>query len=303
MPQIPVKVERLEESLGKLMDSAAAQAFVDAHPLFARGYLYQGVQTRGDSALVIAQLVRQAKDSIMDTLRRDIVRIFPKVEPLQGDLASLFGHIRASFPSFEPPKKIYTLTSGFTVDLLYIDSLLLIGLEHFTPDTAYYQPPEIPRYFRDRRRPNTIVPGLAALISDRYIKTAFSPEQAMVEEMIRWGKVLYFQRQTLPCLPDTLLYGYPAETLGDVTKNAKVIYGHFVDKGLFFSTDHLLRSKYVGERPSIPEIGDNCPGRIGQWMGYQIVAKWAKDKKRSLPEVLAEPDGRKIFNEARWKPE
>jgi hypothetical protein len=270
--------------------------------LLASQYFYMGVRTRTDSIAVLRQMAGQAKDLYLDTMRADVLKYYPTIEPLQGELGGLFGRVKAVYPSFNPPKEIFTLASGFTVDILYLDSLLLLGLEHFTPDSAHYETPQIPRYIRVRMRPNTLVPGVARLLSDKYVKTTFSPEPVLVEEMIRWGKVLYFQKQMLPCLPDTILYGYTAEALAEVNTNANLIYAHFVDKGLFFSTDHLLRSKYVGERPATPEIGNKCPGRLGQWMGYQIVRKWAEEKDLTLQQVLAEPDAQKIFNEARWKP-
>lgn len=302
-PQIPVPVTRLEKALGELKDSTAAKSFLQANPMLARGYFYTGARTEADTAEILRLLVGQAQDPYMDTMRRDVLKVYPNVDALQGDLAGLFGRVQAQFPDFEPPKAIYTLASGFNVDVLYLDSLLILGLEHFMPDSAHYEPPQIPRYIRVRMRPNTIVPSVAKLISDRYNRSQFSPEQAMVEEMVRWGKVLYFQEQMLPCVGDTLIMGYSAQTLKDVEKNAPLIYAHFVDRNLFFNTDHLLRAKYVGERPVVSEIGPECPGRIGQWIGWQIVRKWAADKKLTLAQVMAEPDGRKIFNQARWKPE
>ena len=289
--------------MGKLTDSASAERFLQDHLPLAKGYFYAGAKDKSDTIEILHLLIRQAKDPYMDTMRQDVLKFYPSAEALQDGFSSLFGRVKQEFAEFVPPRDVYTVSSGFNVDLLYLDSLLIIGLEHFMPDSAHYEPPQIPRYIRVRMRPNTIVPSVAKIISEKFNRSAFSPEQAMVEEMVRWGKVLYFQEQMLPCTPDSLLIGYPAKTLADVSKNAPLIYAHFVDRGLFFNTDHLLRSKYVGERPSIPEIGPDCPGRIGQWMGWQIVRKWAADKKKSLAQVMAEPDGKKIFNEARWKPE
>jgi hypothetical protein len=270
--------------------------------VLASHYFYMGVQAKADSQQVLKQIVSQSSDLFLDTMRRDVLGVFPSMQPYEEELGGLFGRIKAEFPEFVPPKYVYSVVSGFTVDILYLDSLMLLGLEHFMPDTAHYETPQIPHYIRKRMRPNTLVPGVAKLLSDKFIRNDFSPEPALVEDMIRWGKVLYFTKTMLPCLPDTLLFGYSAEVMEDVNKNAPLIYAHFVDKALFFNTDHLLRAKYVGERPSIPEIGDKCPGRIGQWMGYQIVRKWAEEKDLSVAAVMKEPNAQKIFNEARWKP-
>jgi len=300
--QISVKIQRLEKKMANLPDTRAASAFVSAYPTLAHVYFYMGVRTATDSNQVLEQLVAQAKDPYIDTMRRDVFTFFPTVEPLEKELGILFGRLTQTYPSFTPPTQVYTMASGFSIDVLYLDSVLIFGLEHFTPDTAHYQTPNMPLYKRERMRPNTLVPGLARLLSDRFIKTTFSPEPVLIEEVIRWGKVLYFQKHMLPCLPDTLLYGYSNTILSDVNKNSALIYAHFIDNSLFYSTDHLLRSKYVGERPDIPEIGPKCPGRVGQWLGYKIVQKWAADKGLTLQQVLEEPSAQKIFSEAKWKP-
>ena len=63
------------------------------------------------------------------------------------------------------------------------------------------------------------------------------------------------------------------------------------------------KKHYVEERPSIPEIGNKCPGRIGQWLGWKIVKAYMKNNPDvSLADLMAEKDAKKIFDHSRFKP-
>ncbi|MBL7874085.1 MAG: gliding motility lipoprotein GldB, partial [Cyclobacteriaceae bacterium] len=56
-------------------------------------------------------------------------------------------------------------------------------------------------------------------------------------------------------------------------------------------------------RPKTYEVGDQAPGRIGTWVGWQIVRKFAAKKSDlSLPEVMSLRDAKLIFNESGYRP-
>jgi hypothetical protein len=303
---IPVAVQRLElTELPEVKDSISLAAFLAKHPLIASDVVFAGIRTRPDSAESRKVFISTAFNPYADTLRQDVAQYFPDDKRLDAELGGLFGRVKDAWPDFVPPRAVYTMTTGFGFDFVYADSMLAIGLEYFLPAQARYHPPaeQLPGYYQVRLRPWTVVPTFAKVLSNRYNKMPAIPDLTMVEEMIGYGKTLYFMEQTMPCLGDTTIAGYSDKVMEDVNKNASVIYAHFVDRNLFFNKESLLKAKYVGERPAVPEIGDDCPGRIGQWMGWQIVRKWAKDKNLTLAQVMAESDGQKIFNEARWKPE
>jgi hypothetical protein len=58
----------------------------------------------------------------------------------------------------------------------------------------------------------------------------------------------------------------------------------------------------MGERPYVAEINAKIPGRIGRWMGWQIVENFAEKTDASLPEVMGTRDVQEIFTQARYKP-
>jgi len=65
----------------------------------------------------------------------------------------------------------------------------------------------------------------------------------------------------------------------------------------------VTKKKYLDERPKVYEIGNKCPGRIGTWLGWEIVNKYMKVNQVDLQSLMIEKDAQKIFTLSNYKPE
>lgn len=298
----PVVIVRLEDQISTFQNLEQSRKFLDEYPLFSEKYL-QRSRLPHDSILV-SEVYKLSTSTLIDTMEMDCKREFGNLDWLQNDLTELFSHVKHYYPSFYVPP-VYSLVSGYGVDMEVKDSVIVLGLEFFLSDSSHYIPRsngiQLPNYILRRLKKRFIVPEIGMVIGDRYCE--INPlDNSMIGEMLKWGRIYYFMEKTMPCLPDTLLAGYSEVELKSVEENTKTIWAHYLDQKLFFSTDLFLIKKYCDERPNVVEIGEKCPGRIGRWLGWQIVRKWALDKKISLPEVMKTTDSRRIFNESGFKP-
>ena len=300
----PLRLIRLEDSLAALSDTSETRKLLLRHPLFSEKYLHWSRMP--DDSTLILDVFRIAKSSFNDTLRMDVRREFPDLNYLREDLTSFFDHVRYYYPECKNPL-VYTLTAGYGVDLDVKDSVIVLGLEYFLSDSSHYIPRDpvsgmvIPAYIRKRLKKRFILPSIAMVVGDKYCKSDLL-DNTMLGEMMKWGKIYYFMEKTMPCMPDSLISGYSAKDLDEVTSNLPTIWAHFAERKLFFSTDLFLIRKYCDERPNVVEIGDACPGRIGRWLGWQMVRKWAEDQEIPLQKVMEESNARKIFSESRFRP-
>ena len=65
----------------------------------------------------------------------------------------------------------------------------------------------------------------------------------------------------------------------------------------------MVKKKYIEDRPKTYEIGEKAPGRIGTWLGWQIVNKYMAEKdKTTLPELMGIKSPQKLFKESKYKP-
>jgi hypothetical protein len=59
---------------------------------------------------------------------------------------------------------------------------------------------------------------------------------------------------------------------------------------------------YIGESPTTQGMPQVSPGNIGQWIGWQIVKKFAAENSSLSPTEIMNTPPRKILTEAKYKP-
>ncbi|AII51523.1 gliding motility lipoprotein GldB [Hymenobacter sp. APR13] len=294
----PVQLTRLEKPFFQIRTTADAQRFLAEQPLFANQFL-QRRQFPSDEVLA-GTLTRLATNQGLQVLGRQTDSVFQDSGKLKAGLEGMFRHIRYNFPAFRVPP-VQTFVSGLSQDMFVNDSLMVLGLDFFVGPTARYRP-NVPEYILRRYRPEYVLPTAALAISSKYNRKELT-NQTMLGEMVQYGKSLYFAERVLPCTADSLLIGYTDRELRGVYFNEGKIWAHFLDKKLLYNTAPFTVQKYVGERPNIPEIDKTCPGRIGAWVGWQMVRKYmAENPKVTLAQLMADKNPQHILNESHYRP-
>jgi gliding motility-associated lipoprotein GldB len=270
---------------------------MDENELFARKFL---IRNNNDTELS-KSLLSMSQDSELAYMQAQADSVFGDFNFLKTDLSKAFARIKHYYPTFVVPK-VYTIISGFGNDIFAADSLIVIGIDCFIGPTAKYRP-EFPNYILSNYNKENIATGVALMLSNKYNETDFL-DKSMLAEMIYWGKAYYFMEKILPCTPDSILIGYTEIQLKESKEHERTIWNHFLEKKLLFENDHFIVGKYTGERPNITEIGNRCPGRIGRWLGWNIVRSYMKKNPSvTFQQLMAERDAKKIFNQSGYKPE
>jgi hypothetical protein len=298
-PAAALHLKHLERPFFQIKNPAEGLQFMRANPVFTRYYLQAGQAPADTLAKALTQL---AANPDLQQLNQQTAAAFPDSASLRQDMAGMFGRIKYYFPDFKAPAMAATYVSGLLGKDIYVnDSLLVISLDWFAGPKAKYRP-DLPHYMLRRYRPAYVLPTLALAVSSKYNRHQLTAT-SMLDQMVDQGKRLYFAGQVLPCTPDSLLVGYSAKELTSVKFNEARIWGHFLENNLLFSTTPFVIQKYVGERPNVPEIDRTCPGRIGQWVGLQIVRKYmAEHSAVTLAQLMADKDTQHILNESHYRP-
>ena len=64
-----------------------------------------------------------------------------------------------------------------------------------------------------------------------------------------------------------------------------------------------MKNKFIGESPNVYEISEKCPGRIGAWLGWEIVKKYMdKNPEVSIVDLMNDTDAHRIFQMSGYKP-
>jgi hypothetical protein len=142
--------------------------------------------------------------------------------------------------------------------------------------------------------------------SARNIIDDMFPEQpknkTLVEQMVDKGKRMYVLDKLLPDVADTLKIGYTTNQLAGSYKSEAVIWNMFAENNFLYESDFQKIKSFVGEGPKTPELGDESPGYIALFTGWQIVKKYMADHPDTSLEEMMKLDNRKLFELSKYKP-
>jgi len=305
-PEVPqkaaIKIIRWEQTLFASKDTASLKKAVDAFPVFSEMFLMRS-RFPHDS-IMIGQLLKLSTSKFMDTLNQDVQKEFGNLETVSKDLNKAYDHLLYYYPQTKVPE-LYTLVSGFGTDLVVTDSMIVLGLDAFLGGKGHYQmnTSQTPMYIQTRMKPQNIVPSIILAQSKNHVEID-DDDNTLLASMIQWGKTYYFMENIMPCTPDSLIIGYSPTEMKEVEDHLDIIWGFFVKRKLFFETNNMEVTRFIGERPKVNEIGQKCPGRIGRYLGWKIVRAYAQQHPElSMKEILANTDANQIFTESKYRPE
>lgn len=299
--KVNLQFESLEDSLPGITTKSQLVHFLTIHPE-VRDVFFNRQNYPSDSAFING-LYDRFTNPHLDTLLQETHRVFGNGAELKGEFEKAYANLKYYYPDFQPPK-VQTVITGLESDLFVSDSLVIIGLDYFLGAGAKYRPSMFD-YMLRRYNKNFIVPSVLLLtsIDNRFNKVDLN-DKTVLADMIGYGKAYYFTKMMLPCTPDSVLIGYTKKEIEGSREFENLIWSRFVEDQVLYSTSHLLKQTYISERPKTIEVGEQCPGRIGQWVGWQMVKKYADTHPDvKLPQIMDMQNASQFFKESGYKPQ
>lgn len=295
--RVDLTIQRLEPAFFGAETKEEMLALLAQYPEITSKAL--GIDAYPSMDSLAMDLVHLHQDSAMQELNKAVAKEFANLTDVKIELAQAFAYLKSYYPDFKEPK-VYTYVSGFGFDLIIDEEVIVIGLDYFLPSEHAFQP-DIPRYLASRYERNYLVPMIVLAISTRY--NEIDPkENTLLAEMVYYGKAYHFVKSILPCTDDQYLIGYTPKQIQACWDNEDIIWAHFIENELLFETNPFEIRKYIGEAPATDAISADAPGRIGRWIGWNIVEEFAVQQDLSLPELMREADAKKLFKDSGYRP-
>ncbi|MDO6596184.1 gliding motility lipoprotein GldB [Oceanihabitans sp. 2_MG-2023] len=248
--------------------------------------------------------IAKMQDTLQVELNEEVEKKYPNLNLVEGELKSLFQHMKFYFPEFNVPRLVSaTSFVDYRNKVIVTDTISLISIDTYLGSThPFYN--GIQKYLAANFTENQIVVDFASKYAENYIYP--KQNQTFLDEMIYFGKQLYFKDKMIPFKTDAEKIGYTQEQLEWSKANEAQIWSYFVERELLFSTDAKLVNRFITEAPfskfNLVEIDKESPGRIGQYIGWQIVKAYMQKNEVSLKEMLSN-EAEEIFNKSIYKPE
>ena len=247
--------------------------------------------------------VNRRKDSLQLILKNAIEKKIENFDFVEDEINYLFKHVKYYFPKTNIPK-IVTLINNvdYQSKIIYLDSLVLVSLDTYLGENheIYNGIPNYIKYDMD-------ISFLSSHIADKFLdrKINYPNERTFLSQMLYYGKKLYLKEKLLPLKNDTILIGYSKKDFTWAKENEIYIWKYFIEKELLYNTDSKLIRRFLDPSPFSKfylEIDNQSPGKIGRWIGWQIVRSFMKKNPEVKIEDLIFKSSQELFIKSGYKP-
>lgn len=303
--QLNLKVNRFEQKLfsyPKITDTEVLELKKNYNPFFT--HFIENIISISDvnDPSVYYYLNGFKSDAYVLEVQKKVDSVFADFSVQQQQLTESFKLFQHYFPKKNIPE-IITFTSGFNYAVVTDTVYLGIGLDMFLgSDYKAYTQLGLPQYkIANMTKEHLVTSAVLAWISTEFELNESNAD--LLTEMIHQGKLLYILDKLTPYEEEYIKMGYTKEQLKWCENNEKQVWFYFVDNELFYTKETKEIIKFMGEAPFVQGFPEGSPGKVGQWVGLQIVSAFMENNtKATLQDLVNEKDAQKILNQSKYKP-
>lgn len=242
------------------------------------------------------------KDPLLQDLYAEVLKKYATTDKLESDLEAFFQHVQYYFPQYKTPRVIALLSEvDREAKAIYTDSIVFVSLDcYLGKEHPFYA--DFTDYQRQTFEENQILPDLVS--SFCYGKIARPLDRSLLSLMIYHGKELYMKDKLIPEYSDAAKIGYTEMQLQWCKENEYQMWSYFIENNLLYESNSKNEFRFINEAPFSKfylEIDTESPGRVGQWLGWQIVRSYMENNDVSVKQMLA-TDAKTIFEKSKYKP-
>lgn len=303
--EVKLDIKHFETDLfeNKIVDYATAKK---KYGYFIDDYTQGILGIPGDSVTAFNQLMQLKSNANMQKVYQQVKEKYQNFKPYEQELTEAYQHFKYYFPN-EPIPSIVTFTSNFSFYLNPVgEGYIGIGLDmHMGADYKIYDYANIEKYWRKILTPQTIVTNhMMAHANDLFANT--NMHGTLADEMIYYGKLLYFLDATVPKVADEVKIGMTKAEFDWCKQEEKSIWAFLVKEKYLYETESKKYEKLITEGPKtiLSGVPDEAPAMLGRYTGWMIVRKYmAENPDITLPELMKNNNAKGILQQSGYKPE
>lgn len=280
-------------------DADKEKALLEKYPLLLPAFGQIAMKTN-DTSTFFPLLKDYFANEALLKIYQDAMSTYNDVSPYEEKLTAVNALIDENFIGKQLPQ-LAMHVSGFRANVIIVNNMISLSVDKYLGSdypayAEFFQP-----YERMQMQPEDIVKDYvkAWLMSD-IIKPDAEYEN-LLTAMVNEGKVLYALSILLPDEDKNNLIGYTPQQMAWCKSNEKDIWQTIVKQNYLYSTDHMLITRLINDAASTTVVSPQSPGRVGAWMGWQIVNQYANKKGFLLEDILS-MEAQTILKGAKYNP-
>jgi gliding motility-associated lipoprotein GldB len=246
--------------------------------------------------------IAKLKDTLQNEIFSEVNKTFPNFDKETADLELFFKHVVYYFPKYRTPEVITVISDvDYSNRVILADTLLLIGLDNYLgKDHKFYG--GIERYIAAGLDKTYLISDVASAFGKT--KLRYPSDRTFLAQMIYYGKELYLKDKLMPLATDAQKIVYTPEEIEWAQANEEQIWRYFIEREILYSTDNMLAPRFLDPAPFSKfrlELDNESPGRLGRYMGWQIVRAFMNNNDVKLNQLL-DLSADEIFKKSNYKP-
>lgn len=225
---------------------------------------------------------------------------FPNVIEISEKINKSFGIYKYYFPEKEIPEKAIFINSFGSFGIDAYNNNLIIGLD-------FYLGKENPMfntvfdYLKTRYDDKfMIADAVEYWISSSFIATDIT--KTFLDELIFKGKIMCLTREFLPDEKNNIIFRFSENELQWCKINEQNIWNEILKMDVMYKSDESNYISFFNDSPFTKGMPKESPGRLGYWVGYQIVNQYMNNEGVSLKELMKNTNSQEILLKSKYKP-
>jgi gliding motility-associated lipoprotein GldB len=245
--------------------------------------------------------IEKMQNPLWQELYKEVEKKYSNFDKQAEEIEVLFKHLKFYFPGIIVPK-VYTVIGDMDYNnkVIFANEKLIVALElYLGKEHRFY---EFPEYLKQNFEERQMMPDIVSSYSKRIVPPP--TDKTLIAEMIYHGKELYLKDVLLPDYTDAEKIGYLPEQITWCDENESYMWRFFIDEKLLYNSDSRLPNRFINPSPFSKfylEIDNETPGRVGTWIGWQIVRSFMDNNEVTLQQML-KMSAKDIFEKSKYKP-
>jgi len=299
---VEIKILRYEQDLFNINQNNMAAEFAAMYGKYPDNIIARGSWKNEEMLLSIRGFIN---DPVIKEIYKDTEAQYADMSWFQQQITPAMTLYLTHFPDEKVPD-FCTLVSGIDFQMPQVfgyDNTIFICLDMYLgKDYKHYAQAGMPKY-------------IAARCDKKYMATdCFSkalvyrnlPDKTLVtllDNMVDAGKRMLFTQTMFPNTKPEDILGYTTEQYKWAIAHESAAWHHLVEKNMVYdNTENVIR-RMMDETPFTRDFGNDSPGRMGVFLGFQIVQSYMKTHPgTTLQDLLLMTDSQKLLKESGYKP-
>lgn len=231
------------------------------------------------------RLGRYFSNEMLSKIYDDALKTFEDLSSYEKELSYADNIVAVEFNGKHLPA-LYMHVSGFKENVMVLDNIISLSADKYLG--ADY--PAYRQFFENFQ----LIQMQPKMVSRDYLKAwilseilASKKNPNLLDEMVKEGKLLYTLSVLLPDRESYDLIGYSPEKELWCVENEKKIWQTIVQLNHLYSSDQLLINKYINDAPYTSTLSPDSPGKVGTWVGWNVVKAYVSKNNVSLNQLMA----------------